>query len=263
MQRSRAILAGFGDDDCGFLAGGIAYQLFFALIPVLALVIGVFGLVYGPERAAAELVSLIARLLPAVREEEARAVRSLVDGRAVSFGLGLFGTVLSAAAIHSSLDTALAAVRGRAGKRRYLRGQLEAAGFLLAIAALAVASFAASYGIQALADLTGGGGAAGAWVALALSPLAGLLPGLGFFYLVFRLVPRRRPARGVALRGALVSAVLWEVAKLAFAGLTRTLGTFAAYGALAFAAGLLTWIYVTAAILLVGAEYIKTEGARA
>ena len=48
--------------------------------------------------------------------------------------------------------------------------------------------------------------------------------------------------------------------KLAFAVLTRALGTFAAYGALAFAAGLLTWIYVTAAIILIGAEFIKTEG---
>lgn len=230
---------------------------------MLALVIGAFGLVYGPERAAAELGSLVSRLLPAIREEDARVVRSLVDGRAVSFGLGVLGTLLSASAIHSSLDTALAAVLGREGKRRYVRGQLEALFFLLCIATLAVASFAASYGVQALADLTGGGGAAGAWAALLLSPLLGLVPGLGFFYLVYRLVPRRRPTRGRALRGALVSAVLWEVAKLAFAVLTRALGTFAAYGALAFAAGLLTWIYVTAAILLVGAEYIKTEGARA
>ncbi len=259
-MRSRRILGAFGDDDCGFLAGGVAYQLFFAIIPVLALVIGIFGLVYGPERATAELSSLIARTLPAVREEEARIVRSLVDGRAVSFGLGLFGTLLSASAIYSSLDTAFSGVFGRTGKRRYVRGQFEAILFLLAIAGLAILSFGASYGIQAAQDLAQASGSTGRWILFLTSPLVGLLPGIGFFFLVFRLVPRKRLTPRVALKGAVVSAVLWEVAKLAFAVLTRALGTFAAYGALAFAAGLLTWIYVTAAIILIGAEFIKTEG---
>lgn len=227
---------------------------------MLALVIGVFGLIYGPQRATVELGTLVQRTIPALRDEEARIVRSLVDGRAVSFGLGLAGTLFSASAIYSSLDTALSGVFGRTGKRRYLRGQLEAMLFLLGIAALAVASFTVSFGVQAAEDLAQASGPAGAWVLFVLSPLVALLPGTAFFFLVFRLVPRKRLAPRVALRGALVSAVLWEVAKLAFAVLTRALGTFAAYGALAFAAGLLTWIYVTAAIILIGAEFIKTEG---
>jgi uncharacterized BrkB/YihY/UPF0761 family membrane protein len=55
--------------------------------------------------------------------------------------------------------------------------------------------------------------------------------------------------------------VLWEVAKVAFGFLTRGLGIFEVYGALAFAAGLLTWIYVTAAIILIGAEVVKRQDA--
>ncbi len=187
-------------------------------------------------------------------------MRSLVDGRAVSFGLGLFGTLLSASAIYSSLDAALSGVFGRTGRRRYVRGQFEAMLFLLAIAALAIVSFAASFWIQAAQDLAQASGSVGRWLLFLTSPLVGLVPGTAFFFLVFRLAPRKRLTLRVALRGALVSAVLWEVAKLAFAVLTRALGTFAAYGALAFAAGLLTWIYVTAAIILIGAEFIKTEG---
>jgi len=77
---------------------------------------------------------------------------------------------------------------------------------------------------------------------------------------VYRVVPRHRPSRRAATQGALVSAVLWEVAKLAFGYFTRALALFAAYGPLAFAAGLLTWIYVTAVIILFGAEVIKTRG---
>ena len=56
--------------------------------------------------------------------------------------------------------------------------------------------------------------------------------------------------------------MLWEVAKIAFGVYTRGLGAFHVYGALAFAAGLLTWVYVTAIIILIGAEVIK-DGERA
>ena len=93
-----------------------------------------------------------------------------------------------------------------------------------------------------------------------LSPLAGLAIGFVFFFLVYRAIPRRGLPPRAAVDGALVSAVLWEVAKLAFGYFTRALGLFAAYGALAFAAGLLTWIYVTALIILFGAEVMKTRG---
>jgi uncharacterized BrkB/YihY/UPF0761 family membrane protein len=33
------------EDECLFLAGGVAYQLFFAIIPLLALVVGVLGFI--------------------------------------------------------------------------------------------------------------------------------------------------------------------------------------------------------------------------
>lgn len=262
MARARRVVEGFGEDDCGFLAGGVAYQLFFSLVPLLAVVIGAFALVYGSDRASGELASLMRQVYPAARQEETDLVRGLVEGRALSLGLGLIGTLLSASAIYGSLDIALSGVLGRDGRRRFIRDKLEALLFMSALGGLALLSFGASYGLQLAQDLLDAYGLGGALrVVLSLTaPLIGLLPGLALFYFVFRLVPRKRVPPGKALRAAVVSAVLWEVAKLVFALLTRALGLFHAYGALAFAAGLLTWVYVTAAIILVGAEFIKTEG---
>ena len=42
----------------------------------------------------------------------------------------------------------------------------------------------------------------------------------------------------------------------------RSLDTFSAYGPIAFAAVMLTWFYVTAVIILVGAEVIKLKKAQ-
>jgi len=208
----------------------------------------VLGFVYGPDRAERELVQILREVYPSATAQEVRIARELVQGRAVSLGVGLIGTVLAATAIHGSLESALAAVLGREGRRAFVRGRLEAFGLSYGVATLSGALTAAGFGGPVRITLE------------ILSPLLGLAAGYVFFFVVYRAVPRRRPSSRVAARAALVSAVLWEIAKLAFGFFTRALGTFAAYGPLAFAAGLLTWVYVTALIILLGAEVIKTTG---
>jgi membrane protein len=253
----------FAEDECPFLAGAVAYQIFFALIPLLALVVGILAFVYGADRAQRELAEILRDVYPSATAQETRIAHSLVQGRALSLSLGVVGTIFSTLAIHGSLDRAFAAVLGREGRRTFVRGHLEAAGFVAAIALLALVSFGLSFGTAAVSGALAEAGFGGlVSVALrVLSPLVGLGVGFAFFFVVYRAVPRRRPSRRAATEAALVSAVLWEVAKLAFGYFTRALALFAAYGPLAFAAGLLTWIYVTAVIILFGAEVMKTRGA--
>jgi len=254
---------GFADDDCPFLAGAVAYQIFFALIPLLALLVGVLAFVYGPDRAERDLIDILRDIYPSATSQETRIAHELVQGRALSLSIGVIGTLFSTMAIHSALDRAFALVFGREGRRSFIRGHLEAAGFVAVLAVLALVSFGLSFGTAAASDALVSAGF-GAVVSLALqilSPLVGLAIGFVFFFVVYRAVPRHRPSRRAAAGGALVSAVLWEIAKLAFGYFTRALALFAAYGPLAFAAGLLTWIYVTALIILFGAEVIKTRGA--
>ncbi len=252
----------FADDDCAFLAGAVAYQIFFALIPLLALLVGVLAFVYGPDRAERDLVEILRDIYPSATAQETRIAHELVQGRALSLSIGVVGTIFSTMAIHGSLDRAFAAILGREGRRTFVRGHLEAAAFVAILATLAIVSFGLSFGTAAVSDALVGAGLGGlVWVGVRLlSPLAGLAIGFVFFFVVYRAIPRRRPPRRVAAEAAVVSAVLWEIAKLAFGYFTRALALFAAYGPLAFAAGLLTWIYVTAVIILFGAEVIKTRG---
>ena len=252
----------FAADECPFLADAVAYQLFFALIPLLALVVGILGFVYGSERAQQELVQLIRDIYPSATAQETRIARQLVDGRALSLGIGIVGTILATGVIHGSFDKALAAILGAGGKRGLVRGQVEAFAFVGGIGALAVLSFAVSYGVLAAEGALAS--VLGPWprvVVGVVSPVFGLVAGYVLFYCIYRFIPRSRVRPQTARLAALVSAVLWEIAKIAFGFFTRSLGIFSAYGPIAFAAGLLTWIYVTAAIILLGAEVIKLRRA--
>jgi len=203
----------------------------------------VLGFVYGSELAQQELAQLIRDVYPSATALETRIVRELVEGRGISLGVGLIGTVFATGAIHGSIDKALAAILGTGGKRSFVRGQVEAILFAGALIVLAVVSVAVS--------LSAG----------PLSPLLGLGAGYVLFFGVYRFVPRSRVRSHTARLAALVSAVLWEVAKLAFGFFTRSLGIFSAYGPIAFVAAMLTWIYLTAAIILIGAEVIKLKRA--
>ena len=207
------------------------------------MVVGVLGFAFGSELAQQELVRLIRDVYPSATAQETRIVRELVEGRGISLGIGLVGTVFATGAIHGSLDTALAAILGTGGKRGFVRGQVEAFAFTGALIVLAVVSVAVSLSAGPLA------------------PLLGLAAGYVLFFGVYRFIPRSHVRSRTIRVAALVSAVLWEIAKVGFGFLTRALGIFQAYGALAFAAGLLTWIYVTAAIILIGAEVMKTRDA--
>jgi membrane protein len=221
----------------------VAFQLFFATIPILALVVGILGFVFGSERAQQELAQLIRTLYPAATVRETEIVHQLVEGRGVSLGVGVVGTILATGAIHGSIDKALAVILGVGRKRGFVRGNLEAFGFAAVLVVLAIVSLAVSF------------------TAGPFAPILGLAVGYVPFFVVYRFIPRTR-VRGKTMRlAALVSAVLWEVAKIGFGFVTRSLGIFSVYGPIAFGAAMLTWIYVTAAIILVGAEVIKVKRA--
>src|SRR5256714_6667121 len=197
VVRGRAVIQSFAEDDCPFYAGAVAYQIFFALIPLLALLVGVLAFAYGPDRAENDLVQILRDIYPSATSQEARIAHQLVQGRALSLSIGVIGTIFSTMAIHGALDRALAMVLGREGRRSFVRGHLEAAGFVAALAVLALVSFGLSFGTAALSDALVGAGFGGiVWVAVRfLSPLAGLAVGFVFFYVVYRVVPRRRPSR--------------------------------------------------------------------
>ena len=170
-------------------------------------------------------------------------MNQLVEGRGVSLSVGVLGTVLATGAIHGSIDKALAVVIGVGRKRGFIRGNLEAFAFAAALVVLAIISLAVSFSTGPLA------------------PFLGLAVGYVPFFIIYRFIPRFHIRGQTARLAALVSAVLWELAKIAFGVVTRSLGIFSVYGPIAFGAAMLTWIYVTAVIILVGAEVIKVKRA--
>ncbi len=261
VQLGRRVWRGFQEDDCAFMAGAVAYQIFFALLPFFLFIVGVLGMFLSTQQLRQDVVALLHDVFPAGVDR--RLVDELVASGGLSLGIGLLGTLWGVTAIYASLDRALRGVIEGAG-RTFVRGRLQGLVFAGLLTLLAAVSFSLSFVVQAFATfLRSSGIATTQRLALELvSPLAGLVAGFVLFYVVYLIVPRRRMPPEAVTAGAVTAAALWEVAKIAFAILAREAGIFRAFGALAVGAGLLAWIYLTAVILLLGAEVMKAWSER-
>lgn len=247
-------------DDVGLLASGIAFNAFFALVPFLTSVILGYALVAPPEKAAEHLARL-SDLLPAeaaelVTTQLQRVVETTSDatgfGLLLTLGLSLYGAIRGANGIISALNIAYDVDDARVFWRRLV----VALGITVG---LVVAFLLASVGISAINFL-----------AALLPELGGLVPTLlQFSYwlgsalavsvvvgLIYHFAPNRPdPKWRWVTAGSLIATATWLLASLAFGFYVSNFGNYnAVYGALGAIIVFMMWLYVSAYILVAGAE---------
>jgi len=97
------------------------------------------------------------------------------------------------------------------------------------------------------------------WTAVAFS----LSLSTTMFYFGYRYVPRRRPHKGAALTGAILAALLWEVAKQLFRLYIRRVGVYdQIYGPLGVLIAFVMFVYYTCIVFVFGAAYVASLDAK-
>jgi membrane protein len=97
----------------------------------------------------------------------------------------------------------------------------------------------------------------GQWLYIAGVANAVISQGLvvAVFALIFKWMPRARVAWRDVLLGALVTAGLFELGRTVIGVYLRSSGVVSGFGAAASVVALLVWVYFSAQILLIGAEF--------
>ncbi|KND59653.1 Ribonuclease BN [Candidatus Burkholderia verschuerenii] len=252
----------FGENRCAAMAASIAFYSAFSLAPTLVMVIAVAGWIFGPEAARGQLFHEVNGL---IGNEAAASVQSIVENAHRSSGTG-FAAILSfvllavgASATFSSLNTALNIVWPLSGEQRssvmaMVRVRLVSFGLVLGVAFLLIVSLVLDTAIQA----------AGMWLFgnspfVIVGDIAQLIVGLLILTAAFGALMKFLPDAAVewrdAMVGGAVSAVLFSAGKKLFALYLTHAGTASAFGAAGSLAVLLMWLYFSAAVLLLGAEF--------
>ena len=252
-------------NNTGIVAAGVAFYAFLAMVPMLAATVLVYGLVATPEIVARDIGTLAEVLPEATAELFSDQLQNVVQTSAGKKGLGLI--VALAIALFGarngagSVLTALNIAHGVAEQRGIVWSNAVA---LLITAGAIVALILATIAMGSLSALLAYLGTGLAILGTALTYLLLFAIGVAGTATLFRFSPNRpAPRWHLVLPGALLSAGCWLLLTLGFGIYVANFGNYnATYGSLSAVVVLLTWLYLSAYVLLLGANLNASWGDR-
>ncbi|HYN87506.1 MAG TPA: YihY/virulence factor BrkB family protein [Ardenticatenaceae bacterium] len=259
----------WSEDKASRLAAALAYYTIFALSPLLIIVIGIASVFLGEEAARGQIVGQIGGL---VGEESGEAIQEMIAARQESTGLaatviGIVTLILGASGVFGQLQDALNTIwevapkpgRGILGmvKDRFISFTM-----VLGIAFLLLVSLVVSAGLGALGTFFGNLLPLPEFVLQALN----FVISFGVITLLFAMIYKVLPDVDIAWRdvwvGAAITALLFTIGKFAiglYLGKSSVSSSFGAAGALIV---ILVWIYYSAQLLFLGAEFTQVYARR-
>jgi membrane protein len=241
------------------LAAGITYYSLLAIFPALAALVAVYGLFADPDAIARHL-DQVSGVLPGgaidvVKEQLTRVASKGSHTLGLTFIVGLAVSLWSANAATKSLFDTLNIVYGEKEKRGFLKLNATSLGFtlagivfvLLALGAVVVMPVALAFiGLSNSVDLV---------LRLVRWPALFVVVALGLALIYRYGASREMPRWRWITWGSATASVLWLAASGLFSWYAANFGKFnETYGSLGAVIGLMTWLWISAIVILLGAE---------
>lgn len=252
------------DDYAPSMGAAISYYTVFSIAPLMIIVIAVAGFVWGREAVQGEIVGQLSGL---IGREGAQGIQMLIESASqptqglVATAISIVVLVIGATTVFAELQSALDRI-WRAPKAPQLSGlwamvrsRLLSLGFILGLGFLLLVSLVSSAALAAFGSWAGG--LMPGWEKLLYAINIGLSVGIAtvLFAMIFKVMPQVKIGWRDVWTGAVVTAVLFEVGKWLislYIGKSSVTSSFAAAGSLVV---LLIWVYYSAQIFLLGAEF--------
>lgn len=246
-------------DNVSIVAGGLALYGLLAVFPSLAAAVAIYGLVSSPEAIAAQIQTFSDMLPPATLQILQNQLQSLVNQRNETLSIGVVIGILvamwSARKGMVALITVVNVAYNEHDRRSFLRRLLLSFAFtvcgVVGFVVMVLLGVAVPI-VLAFLPL----GTATQWVLLIVR--WGLLWLIAVFALsaLYRFAPHRTHPRWEWVNaGSVIAATLWLLGGVLFAIYVRNFNSFGeAYGAIGGVVVMLMWFYVSAYVVILGAE---------
>jgi membrane protein len=249
------------NDQVPLLAAGVAFYLLLSLFPLIIAGVSIYGLVADPTSVRDQLARLTQTLSPETAKLVGEQIKQVTAGAGGALGLatvlGILTALWSASSGMKALITGVNLAYDETETRKFFKLRGLALLFTLGAMVLMAVALATIVGYPPVADTLP---LVLRWLVAILRfvVLAGLLiAGLAVLY---RYAPDRdEPRWSWVSWGSVVATVLWVLASIGFALYANFFGNYnKTYGALAGVIILMFWLWLTALVVLVGAE-LNTE----
>lgn len=250
---ARFVWRRFLDDRCFETAGALSYTTVFALVPLLAAAFGILSMfpvfaLWTRQISGFVFSNFVPSAGAAVQDYLLRFAANASRMTVVGVGALLVSAILMMTSIEDRFNRIWRVAAQRRSAARFLMYWTALTlGPLLVVGGLALTSYLFALPLLHHAD------AQFALRARLLGLLPFLITGIGLFGM-YILIPNRVVAWRHAALGALIAALLFELAKVGF-GLYVTHAAYGEiYGALAVLPIFLIWVYLSWVIVLLGAS---------
>ena len=252
------------DDYAPSMGAAISYYTVFSIAPLMIIVIAVAGFVWGREAVQGEIIGQLSGL---IGQEGATGIQALIESAdkpakgivatVISIGVLVVGATTVFAELQSALDRIWKAPQAQqmSGVWATLRSRLLSLGFILGLGFLILVSLISSAAVAALG--TWASGILPGWKMLLylINTGVSLAVTTVLFAMIYKVMPQVKVGWRDVWVGAGVTSILFEVGKLLiglYIGKSSVTSSFAAAGSLVV---LLVWVYYSAQIFLLGAEF--------
>ena len=250
--------AEISDQNLFLIAGGVTYAVLLALFPGLAALVSLYGLAFDTAQIEKQVAALSGVLPAQTQELLSQQMHSLVEGSSGALGVaaivGLLLALWSASRGMSGLITAINIAYEEKERRSFLKFNLIAIGLTLGLVVGGVLAIALIAVLPAAVQLLAVGSATKWLLLLVQWPLLIVLVMAGLAVL-YRFGPDRdKPQWRWVTPGAIAATVFWIVASIGFTVYVANFNSYdKTYGSLGGVVILLTWLYLSALMVLLGA----------
>jgi membrane protein len=249
----------------GSMGAALAFYTLFSLAPIIVLVIAIAGWFYGPQAAQGELFTQLRGLVGSQGAEAIQLVlagaQNKEEGRLATLiagGLLLFGATTVFAELKASLDAIWQVpplTHGTAWD--VIRTRLLSFGMVLVLAFLLMVSLVVSAALALLEKYWGSVWKDAGMVLTVLNMAISFVVIGALFGVIFKMLPRVKLSWHDVTIGALGTAALFTLGKYAIGMYIGNSGVASSFGAAGSLIALLLWVYYSAQIFFLGAEFAR------
>jgi membrane protein len=259
----------FVEDDALSRGAAISFYTATSIAPILLIVVAIAGLAFGREAAQGALTAQIGSLMGQQTADILQAAVASASGKSSGILATIIGVVtvlVTASGVFVEMQSALNAIwkvepQGGAVSR-LVRARAESLGLVAALGFLLLVSLVVSAVLTAFGNYLNSILPFGKVIVEGLNVLVSLVLISILFAAIYKVLPDRPIDWRDVIIGAVVTAVLFTAGKSLIGWYIGSSAVASSYGAAGALIVLLLWVYYSAQIFLLGAEFTKVYASR-
>jgi membrane protein len=259
----------FFEDEALSRGAAIAFYTVTSLAPVLLIVIAIAGLAFGQEAAQNAITAQLTGLMGKQTADILQTAIASAAGKSsgiLAASIGVATLLVTASGIFGEMQTALNKIwnaKPQSGTvSQLIRARAASLGLVAVLGFLLMVSLVVSAGLTALGDYLNSRLPFGSLILSILNFVVSLALLSVLFAAIYKVLPDRPIAWRDVILGAVVTALLFTAGKSLIGWYLGSSAVASSYGAAGGLILLLLWVYYSAQIFLLGAEFTKVYATR-